>query len=189
MRFLIGSLQRCQRRGGDYAAPSPSSWAHLHPRPTPGQPTPLAPSSCSPDPGLWVWKGPLLQGPGQGPGVQSPEGDLACLRARPGCPRPATGGATHSALHKPLLGSPSPEAPPTPTFDTSLSCLQPEHSGLGIQPGGLLPNTQVTPRVLWTVRGTLWGMGGAVPVQASRPGYGDEDLKAEGAMLQTSSAP
>ena len=87
---------------------------------------------------------------------KSPEGDLASsLRARPGCPRPATGGATHSTLHKPLLGSPSPEAPAAPAFDTSLSCLLPEHTGLGVQLGGLLPNSQVTPRVLWTVRGTL----------------------------------
>lgn len=134
-------------------------------------------------------------------GTQSPEGDLApSLRARPAAvarlPPPSHPGC-HS-LHPPqaspglppsLLGSPSPEAPATPTVDTSLSCLLPEYTGLGVELGGLLTNSQVTPRVPWTVWGTLWGMGGAAPVRASRPGCGDEDLKAESAMLHTLSAP
>lgn len=94
--------------------------------------------------------------PGPQPQEQEP------LQLWPGCPRPATLGATHSTLHQAspalppgLLGSPSPRSPATPLLDTSLSCLLPEYTGLGVELGGLLTNSQVTPRVPWTVWGTL----------------------------------
>lgn len=139
--------------------------------------------------------------PSQGPGYRhaSPEGDLApSLRARPAAvarlPPPSHPGC-HS-LHPPTsLSRPAPQpvgSPPQkplqpPLSATSLSCLLPEYTGLGVELGGLLTSSQVTPRVPWTVWGpTEDGRRPRSPgLQARVWGWG----QLESAMLHTLSAP